>query len=152
MTPGCTTPANGATAHWSAIPGVRELPWQREVEAHFRAGFARSAGIVAADADMPQDRLDWLLTVVESARSLLRRRGPGRAAGLALPHDWSRWALAAYLRGLSHGLQYARSLRGCAYELQVWSDAVDDWAAGDPDVVEFPPAPACVANTHEVSA
>ncbi|WLD12821.1 hypothetical protein [Planctellipticum variicoloris] len=105
-----------------------------------------------ADVEMTVNQLDWHLRVIENARDLLRRKGPVRATGEQLPFWWSRWALAAYLRGESHGLRYGKPLVGSRYDLLRWADAVDDWANGDPDIAESPPMPAILRNGSEVSA
>lgn len=128
--------------HWSAFPDVRDDAYARSIEWYFRSGFRRSAEIVRKVPGMTLERCEHLIAALESARLGLRRLGPFRATSITLNHWLDRFLVAAYLRGLSHGLQHARPLLGMQYEATVWADAVDDWAGGDPDIIEFPPQPA----------
>lgn len=143
--------ARGIT-HWQTFPDVRDSIESRTSEDYFRCGVKRAAEIARQAPDMAPERCDRLILVLESARTELRRKGATRALGTVLPNPLDRWHIAAYLRGLSHGMQYFRQALGLMDVVLAWADAVDDWAAGDCDFVEFPPEPAWQPAEHGVSA
>lgn len=143
--------ARGIT-HWTTFPDVRDTVESRTSEDRFRCGVRRASEITRQDPGMTPERCDRFILIAESARSAIRRLGTTRALGTTLPNPMDRWHIGSYLRGISHGLQIVRPLLGMPYELAVWADAVDDWAAGDCDFPEFPPTPAWQPADTEVSA